>query len=167
MLKFTLVGSFISANEWNNELFWGHYCLCRVWIGGSIHDNSCSIITKGVHFVSRHIEWYDLRLWYRWCWRLWWSHRYLGLFLRLVSPLCNGFLWKLTSHELRACCAFKLGELLSKCHCGQLQVLNCQFSVEPLIYLGCNKDQWSQRSKYKSYVALRGMLQEQWNGLLM
>ena len=33
--------------------------------------------------------------------------------------------------------------------------------------LGCNKDQWSQSSKCISYVALRGAVWEQWNGLLM
>ena len=29
------------------------------------------------------------------------------------------------------------------------------------------QDWWSQRSKYKSYVALRSVVREQWNGLLM
>ena len=33
--------------------------------------------------------------------------------------------------------------------------------IKPLMYLGCNKDQWRWRSKCISYVVLRGATQEQ------
>ena len=32
---------------------------------------------------------------------------------------------------------------------------------EPLMYLGCDKDQWRWRSKCMSYVVLRGAIREQ------
>ena len=34
------------------------------------------------------------------------------------------------------------------------------------MYLGCNKDWWRWRSKCMNYVVLRGVVQEQWDGLL-
>ena len=39
-------------------------------------------------------------------------------------------------------------------------------SVGSVMYLGCDKDQWRWRSKCISYVVLRGVILEQWNGLL-
>ena len=50
---------------------------------------------------------------------------------------------------------------------GQRTLLITSVFGMPLICLGCNKDQWSWGPKYISYVALRVVIREQGNGLLM